>query len=67
MSKIDNERNALLKGAEIEKPSKCRFCKGMKIRYWDETDEEVIFRCADCGKFIPIPFSKTILRFYFDS
>ena len=43
----------------------CDGCKSQNVKYWDETDEEIIFKCLDCNRFITIPFKNDKLRFYF--
>ena len=48
-----------------EFPESCINCHSQDIEYWDETDEEIIFQCKVCKKFITIPFRRNKLRFYF--
>ncbi len=45
----------------------CIRCNSDEIVYWDETDEEIIFRCKICKSFLTIPYRKDKLRFYFTS
>jgi len=46
-------------------PTVCQRCGSENIDYWDETDEEIIFRCLNCKQYIPIPFDIDDLRLYF--
>lgn len=48
-------------------PKFCIKCNSENIEYWDETDEELIFRCSKCKTFITIPYEKDKLRLYFVS
>lgn len=48
-----------------KKPAVCPNCNSTIINYWDETEQEIIFRCEECGGFIPIPFNLSRLHFYF--
>ena len=59
MPKISRE-DALKK-----RPKACENCNGKHVKYWDETDEEVVFQCADCGRYYPVPFDTSKLHFYF--
>jgi hypothetical protein len=47
-------------------PKKCQRCDSKNIDYWDETDEEIIFKCFNCKQFYPIPFHKNKLNLYFN-
>ena len=52
----------------IQKKRKtCWNCNSENIKYWDETDEEIIFQCQDCKGFHPIQFDTSKLKFYFFS
>ena len=46
-------------------PKTCESCNGENIQYWDETDEEVVFHCLDCGRYYPIHYDTIKLHFYF--
>ena len=46
-------------------PKQCVDCNSKNIKYWDETDEEIILQCRICKRFITIPFRNDKLRFYF--
>jgi len=48
-------------------PKLCIECNSENIEYWDETEEEIIFRCKMCKIFITTPYKKDKLRFYFTS
>ncbi len=48
-----------------DKPEDCWYCKSSQVKYWDETDEEIVFKCHKCGKFMAIPFDKSVLHWYF--
>ncbi len=47
-------------------PTMCQRCGSENIDYWDETDEDIIFKCLNCKQFIPIPFNMDKLHFYFN-
>ena len=36
----------------------------MRIEFWEETEEEYIFRCIDCGISYPIPIDPDKLHLY---
>ncbi|MFX1258216.1 MAG: hypothetical protein ACFFAN_10175 [Promethearchaeota archaeon] len=40
-------------------PKVCELCSGKRIEYWDQTQEQIIFRCIDCGIYYPIPTDKS--------
>ena len=67
MKKFDKEAT-MLKGELISDkvPKKCQQCGSEKINYWDETDEEIIFKCLDCLHFYPVPFNTDKLHSYFN-
>lgn len=44
---------------------KCYICNSEEIRFWDETNEEKIYKCQKCEHFIAIPFNVDKIRFYF--
>ncbi|MFX1456948.1 MAG: hypothetical protein ACFFDB_16350 [Promethearchaeota archaeon] len=46
-------------------PRNCLRCGSVVIEYWDETDEEIIFQCNNCKRFITIPYKQDDLKFYF--
>ena len=60
MAKLSREVLALV-------PKECEICDSIRIEYWDETDDEFIFRCIDCGTYYPIPIdpSKISIDFPF--
>ncbi len=45
-------------------PKECEICDSVRIEYWDETEEEFIFRCIDCGTYYPIPIDDLALYDY---
>ena len=52
------------KEALERKPKTCYNCNSEKLMYWDETDEEIIFQCANCKKYYPIAFDPDKLKLY---
>lgn len=46
-------------------PKKCKECKSEKIEYWDETEEEIIFKCLNCKSFCPISLNRERLLIFF--
>ena len=49
-------------------PRTCIRCSSSSIEYWDETDEEIIFQCKDCKRFIAIPYKSDKQKlFYYTS
>jgi len=42
-------------------PKECEICNSIRIEYWDETEDEFIFRCIDCGTYYPIPIDPSRL------
>ena len=46
-----------------ERPEICE-CNSNNIEFWDETDEEILFKCQQCGKYYPIPFDRSHPHFY---
>ncbi len=47
-----------------EKPQICSECNSNTIKFLDETDEEIVFECQQCGKYYPIPFDRSHPHFY---
>ena len=45
-------------------PKECEECNNTRIEFYDETEEEYIFRCIDCGAFYPIPIDPEKLHLY---
>jgi uncharacterized Zn finger protein len=45
-------------------PHECEICNSIRIEYWDENEEEFIFRCIDCGTYYPIPVDTS--KLYYD-
>lgn len=67
-SASDQKKKEESKGTKNNLDESCEFCikcKSQNVRYWDETDEEIIFQCNACKSFISIPFSRHKLKFYF--
>jgi len=65
---IKNSENKMLdiKEKKIDPvPKKCDVCNSEEIRFWDETNEEKIYKCQNCNHFIAIPFTIDKIRFYF--
>ena len=63
----DHKKPVLTKAEAMERaPELCVDC-GKEIRYWDETDEEVIFQCvnATCKRFYTIALDPNKLAIYF--
>ncbi len=46
-------------------PKECELCDSKRIEYWDQTEEEHVFRCIDCGASYPIPMDLSKLPFNF--
>ena len=42
----------------------CSDCNG-EVKYWDETDEEIIYQCTRCNKFYTIPYDPQSKTIYF--
>ena len=61
---MNKNRNIILSREEVmkEKPQDCWFCQSDQVKYWDETDEEVIFKCQECGRYMPLSFDKNPTR-----
>ncbi len=65
---IKNSENKMLdiKEKEIDPvPKKCYVCNSEEINFWDETNEEKIYKCQNCKRFTAIPFTVDKIRFYF--
>ena len=65
---IKNSENKMLdiKEKKIDHvPKKCYICNSEEIRFWDETNEEKIYKCQNCKHFTAIPFTVDKIRFYF--
>lgn len=45
---------------------KCQSCMSNKIEYYDETDEELIYKCLNCSTLFAIPLNTRDLSFYFN-
>jgi uncharacterized Zn finger protein len=45
-------------------PKECEICDSTRIEYWDENEEEYIFRCIDCGTYYPISIDTN--KLYYD-
>lgn len=58
----------MLKGKFISGkfPKTCQQCGGLKIDYWDETEEEIIFKCLECQHLYPVPLNTEKLHSYFN-
>ncbi|MHA2340084.1 MAG: hypothetical protein ACXACX_22520 [Candidatus Hodarchaeales archaeon] len=69
LSSSIGKKNSLekVKGIANNGPDSCPRCKGEKFSYWDETDEEIIFRCKSCKAFAPLAYKRDKLKFYFNS
>ncbi len=48
-----------------EIPKKCKECNSEKIEYWDETEEEIIFRCLNCKIFYTLSLNREKLLIFF--
>lgn len=46
-------------------PKTCNECNSKRIIYWDETEEEIIFKCLDCKSFCPISLNSEKLLIFF--
>lgn len=75
-SKIKTEKKNLTKSEQeklMEKnsnildeiPKKCKECNSEKIEYWDETEEEIIFRCLKCKIFYTFSLNREKLSIFF--
>ncbi|MHA1272860.1 MAG: hypothetical protein ACTSVV_00970 [Promethearchaeota archaeon] len=63
---IIKNRDAILNDKQVIKKIKsCFFCNSSSLEYWDETDEEIIYKCEVCKRYITVPFKNDKLRFYF--
>jgi len=63
----DSKKPVLTKAEAMERaPELCVDC-GKEIRYWDETDEEVIFQCVNktCKRFYTTALDPNKPAFYF--
>ncbi len=45
-------------------PKECEECFSIRIEFWEETADEYVFRCYDCGAFYPLPIDPTKSRLY---
>ncbi len=50
----------------LKNPCNCLQCKSERVKYWDGTEAEVIYKCLDCGQFSTIPLNKDKLSIYFN-
>ncbi len=57
---IENANFELLKNH-----NNCLQCKSERVKYWDETEAEIIYKCLDCSHFYTIPLNKDKLNIYF--
>lgn len=57
MEKAENKSKVVLK--------KCMNCNHEGMEFWDETNQEIIYRCKYCKLYHSIPFDKEELKFYF--
>ncbi len=64
---MNTNKNVILSREEVlkEKPQQCWHCEDLQVKYWDETDEEIVFKCHKCGKFMAIPFDRSTQHWYF--
>ena len=46
-------------------PKACNKCNSKRIIYWDETEEEIIFKCLNCKSFCPISLNKGKFLIFF--
>ncbi len=58
---IENNNLELLKN----QPN-CLQCKSERVKYWDRTETEIIYKCLDCNYFSTIPLNIDKLNFYFN-
>ncbi|KKM97993.1 hypothetical protein LCGC14_1162410 [marine sediment metagenome] len=45
-------------------PKECEDCNG-EVKYWDETEEEIVFQCTGCKRYYSIPLDPNKLTIYF--
>ena len=43
-------------------PKECEHCESIRINFWEELEDKLVFRCIDCGTYYPIPIDLRNLR-----